>query len=410
MTRRLPKLTFKPTFTTANLWLRQNRNPVFLVGLFAVIVSSLLLRHLTSLPSGGLSSQEHQVAVTSIGWQGIIHDPFFLAVKLLRSVGFYFFGQGGILVVRLPSVIMAALAIVCLAAVVRLWHGTRVAILSCLLFAASAWTLHMGRYASYDSSYLAAVPALFLSQLVLKRSHKLRVVYLVLLVWGSLLFIPGMVWFIAVTSWQCRQELIGAWRQSRAWWRKVLLVIVSAVWLPLLLTVFIKHPRTTLTWLGLPNHFDAVWPMLRRLGAIPEQLFAYGPNNPAQWLGHLPILDSFSAVMVILGIVFYLKHWRSSRATQLAVFSVVAAMLISLNPAIGLSLVVPIIYLLAAAGIARLLRDWLQRFPSNPIMRAVGVGLITAAVAISCAYNLQHYFVAWPHNPATKSHFTYYPY
>jgi hypothetical protein len=60
-----------------------------------------------------------------------------------------------------------------------------------------------------------------------------------------------------------------------------------------------------------------------------------------------------------------------------------------------------------ATGLAYLLRDWLKTFPNNPVARGVGIGLVVAAVGLSCIYNYRAYFIAWPHNTVTRTVFIY---
>jgi hypothetical protein len=76
-----------------------------------------------------------------------------------------------------------------------------------------------------------------------------------------------------------------------------------------------------------------------------------------------------------------------------------------LGGAAYLSLVVPLLYIFAATGIAYLLHEWLRVFPLNPVARKLGIGLVVVAVAVSCSYNLRAYYVAWPHNAATQTAF-----
>ncbi|MBC7708345.1 hypothetical protein H7Y63_03910 [Polaromonas sp.] len=410
MTKTAFNAKIKKGLRHTNNWAAARRNNIALTILLVGLVGSLLLRQLAYLPNGALSNVEHLIALAPVGFHGILSDPFYLIPKVLHSLGFYFFGQGGALVTRLPSVILGAIAIGSFMFILRAWHGTKVALLGTVLFATSAWTLHISRYGSYDSSYLVALPLLWASQIALRRWRQIGITYVVIFIWGSLLYIPGMAWFIALSIWSLRDELSSAWRLSATWWKKILLGLTSLLWLPLLLYHFLDSPKTVLTWLGLPQQFDTLSQMARRLSEVPLNLFLYGPNAPASWLARLPILDIFSAVMVILGIVFYIKHWRSSRARQLLLYAVLASLLISVNSRVSLSLLIPLVYIVAASGIARILRDWLQHFPNNPIVRTVGITVITIAVAVSCVYNVRHYFVAWPHNAATNSAFTHHPY
>jgi hypothetical protein len=52
-----------------------------------------------------------------------------------------------------------------------------------------------------------------------------------------------------------------------------------------------------------------------------------------------------------------------------------------------------------------MLENWLYIFPINPIARTIGIIVLSCAVAFSCWYHLNTYYVAWQHDPATQAVF-----
>lgn len=384
--------------------LAKNRNAILLSVVFIVLLIILFTHQLVSL-TDGLSSAENKIATTPVGWQGILDDPFFLPLKLILSAGFFLFDQGGSLVSRLPSVLFGITAVLALTAVVKAWHGTRIALYAGALFATSAWTLHVSRYASLDSSYLLAAPVLIATILLLQRSKQWWLPALVLFIWSILLFTPGLVWLVLLAAiWQ-RYSFIDAWQQTKSLFKRLLLPFSFILLLPLLIYRLISSKEVALTWLGLPNDFGTINDFGMRLVNVPLNLFAFGPDNPELWLGRLPLLDIISGVFTLLGIVYYAKRWRAARAQLLAGFLILTWAIVALGGPAGLSLIVPVIYILIGSGLAQLNGEWLKRFPNNPIARSFGTALLIGAIAISCLYNLRSYFVAWPSNPATISKF-----
>ncbi len=379
---------------------------IIMVSLLSIVATNLLLGRLASFPAYGMSGPELKLATTPIAWQNLVADPFFIFPKLLHTFGFYYFGQGGALVTRLPSAIIGLLSIGALVLVLKGWHGIKVAVFGSLMFAASAWTLHISRYGNYDSSYLVAMPLLLLSQLLLQRVNSRWVIYVVILIWGSLLYTPGMIWFVLLVIWWQRSELAAAWQANNGWWRKLFITLLSLAWLPLLSFSFYSQPRLILQWLGAPEHFGSITSIAYNAVQVPFNLFISGPDNPLLWLGRLPIFDLFSTVMVVMGVIYYIKHWRSGRARQLASFVALSIILISLGGPVSLSFVVSLMYFIVAAGLGQLLREWYRRFPANPLARSIGIIILAIAVLVSCTYNLQSYFIAWPHNSDTHAAFT----
>lgn len=388
--------------------LRANRRKT-LIGAAALLVVSFLLLYRLGTLVGGLSLSEVAAAREAVGWHGIYNQPFYLPLKALRSIVFFAFSDHGALLTRLPNAFFGLVAIASFAWLVKLWHGTRTAVLASCLFATSAWVLHVSRLASFDVMYLCAVPLLLVTHLKLQKASDSAVVfYGSLVVWGLLLYIPGMIWLLLINVIASRKSIAAGWRHFNRWWQRLAYLLIGIGWLPLL-TNYIRNISELKVWLGLSVPLDGPLLMLKQFAGVFVHLFVRGPQNPELWLGRAPLLDVFTLAVCLVGIYFYARHVRLARSRLLATFFLVGAVLIALGGTVSLSLLVPIVYLLAATGIAYLLREWLQTFPRNPLARGLGVSLVVIAVALSCTYNLRAYFVAWPHNSATQIIFRYYP-
>lgn len=369
-------------------------------------VCFLLLYRLGSLV-GGMSVGEVATARTPVGWRGIYADPLYMPLELVRSAVFFLFPDHGQTLTRLPNTLFGLAAIVSFAWLVRLWHGRRTAVLATVLFTAGAWTLHASRLASFDVLYLCAIPLLLLTYVKLQRDNQRSwVFYGSMAVWGALLYVPGLIWLLLVTLYASRKGIAAGWRHFSRWWQRLAYLLIGIGWLPLL-TFRLQDMELLKTWLGAPLDFGTPLVLLKQFAAVFVHLFVRGPEYPALWLGQAPILDIFTLAACLIGIYFYLRNWRASRSRLLGIFFVIGAILIGLGGPVGLSLLVPVLYLLAATGIAYLTREWLQTFPLNPLARGVGTGLVILAVALSCTYNLRSYFVAWPHNTTTEATFRY---
>lgn len=374
--------------------------------LAAAGLAALMLFRLGSL-AGGLSGSEQQVAATAYGWHGLWHQPLYLPLNFVRSVIFFSFTHHGQTLTRLPNVLFGALTITALAALLRFWYGGRTALLTAILFACGAWTLHASRLASYDVLYLLALPTVLLAQQALQKwSNCWLVYYGSLLVWLLLLFVPGTVWFVVLGIFWSRRAWWRAWAAFGAWWQRVLYILLTLPFLALLGHT-LSLSGSLKSWLGLPDHLASPLQLLHQAGAVPYHLFIRGPLYPDLWLGRAPILDIFTLVVTAVGLYFYAQHWQAGRSRQLAALFLAGWAVVALNGPVGLSLLIPLLYLCAAAGIAYLLREWLVVFPLNPLARGVSIGLVSLLVAISCIYNLRAYFVAWAHDPATRTEFRY---
>jgi hypothetical protein len=376
--------------------------------LIVLVLGFLLLNRLGSL-AGGLSSTEVQAATMAVGWHGIYHQPLYLLVKLLRSIFFAFSPSHGKGLTRLPNVILGALTIVIFSTLIWLWHGRRTAVMTSILFACSAWVLHVSRLASFDVLYLLTLPTLLLVNRALYTFNESRYVWYISLVALVLtLYVPGMIWLLILAIYFLQEQLIDGWKRFSSVYEKV--ATVAILLLPSLFLLFDLTRSVQLKlWLGLPKHMGSVLTILKHFIAVPIHLFIRGPQYPDLWLGRTPILDVFTLLMCLIGIYFYATHLKAARSRMLGGMLIIGWILVALGGPVSLSLLVPLMYVFAAMGMTYFLREWLKVFPLNPIARLTGIGLISLLICFAAIYNLRAYFVAWPHNQATRATFVYKP-
>jgi hypothetical protein len=389
-------------------YLAVNR-PYILLGIAAAAVLAWLMLYRLGSLVGGVSINEHTTALMPIGWHGIYHDALYLPLKAVRSAVFYLFPGHGMFLTRLPNVLFGVLSVVSFTWLVWLWHGRRTALIAGLLFTTSAWVLHVSRLASYDVLYLWVLPTMLLMNVALqRRPDRTSIVYGNFLFWGLVIYIPGMVWLVLINVYAQRKAIAKGWRHFSHWWQRIICVLAGLVWLPLLVDN-LRHPGFLRLWLGLPVHLAAPAQLLKNSAGVLVHLFVRGPEYPALWLGKAPIMDIFTLTICVIGLYFYVVHARASRSRLLGAFFLAGALLIALGGPVGLSLLVPLLYIVAATGITYLLKEWLKMFPFNPLARGVGLVLVSAALVLACTYNLRAYFIAWPHNETTKAVFRYRP-
>lgn len=367
---------------------------VQLAGLVAI--AALLLFRLSSL-THGLSQNELFAAQTTLGWHGIYQHPFYLSLEVIRSVLFTLFTHHGVAVIRLANVAVGALSIVAFARLLQLWYGGRTAFFGSILFASSAWTLHVSRLASNDVLYLSAIPLLFVVQHWLRKPTNRLQTHASLLIWGSLLYVPGLVWLIALQVWLQRKDVLAGFKRQQKLSQRLTYALCVLVWLPLLLIHVSRSLSNFSLWLGLPNQWVGFTELTKQMLSVPVHLFIHGPKQPELWLGRAALLDIFSLVLCIIGIYFYTTHFKAGRSRWLLSFLALSILLVGLGGPVPLSLIVPLLYVFTACGFGYLAHDWLKVFPSNPLARGIGIGLLALAVMASSTYNLRAYFVAWPH-------------
>ncbi len=355
----------------------------------------------------GLSPTEVDTLKHSHVLANIARDPSYLPLTIVQwLLGLAPFQASFWL--RIPSVIFAGLTLATTTFILRRWYGKRMAIFGFVLFVCSAWYLHVGRLASVDIMYLWAIPTLLASHLLLyDHSDNRKITFLWLTVQLLLLYIPGMVWFVLINALWQREELAEAWQtlsstiQKLAWIGSGLLLL-----LPLLYSLIFNFSTAhVLTLIGAPTSLPEPLAILKQLSSSILFVSITGTRNDDLWLNNLPLFDAFMSCMLLAGLYFYGKHWRATRTLLIFSFTLLGFVLFWAGGPVSRSIVVPMLYLIAAAGLAYLTHLWLSVFPRNPIARGLGIVVIVAAIGMSCVYGLRQYFVAWPHSSVTQATF-----
>jgi hypothetical protein len=349
--------------------------------------------------TGGYSANEAATLQQSLHLRDIFHHPLNAPFTLLAHTLLYF-NHDSLFFMRITSTIFGLLTLSMFYWLVRYWHGQRAAIFGSIVFGISAWFLHAARLGTPDV-LLFGLLGLTACSVWFKHSGKAVPVVLCLVLAAAFLYVPGMLWFIvAGVVWQ--------WKTIDRIFKKHLWMVTGGgllllgILAPLGLAIY-KTPSLAKVFVGLPAKG---WPdpltTLKNIAEVPLQLIVRGPNMPEHWLGRLAILDAFTLAMVFLGAYAYLKHRNLVRAQLMGVIVLIGIVLAGLGGAVSLSILVPFVFILAAAGIGLLLDRWYTVFPRNTIAQGVGVGLVSLAVLTSCWYGYRHYFVAWPAAPETR--------
>ena len=371
----------------------------------SIILGLLLLYRLGSL-TGGLSSDEVSQQLFSASWHHILDNPLFAPLTVVQWLFLTVFSHHTPAMTRLPSLLFAILTLAAFSYVLKRWYGIRTALLGSILFGFSSWFLHASRLGTIDILYVWAMPTVLALQLAWQRYNNRFLFQIIALIGvAALLYIPGLLWPLIAGLLLQPQQLRTVWQGLQTWWRRALMILLFVILMAPLVYGLAKTPSLVQAWLGLPHSFTSATEVAKRLVESVSFFVIRGPQLPALWLDTLPILDIFAIFMAVLGVLFYVKHFTLPRTRLLGGLFVIGALFFALGGPVMLSILVPLVYLVVIAGVGYLLHDWLRVFPRNPLARSIGFGLVGIAIALSCAYNVRSYFVAWPHNPTTEQTF-----
>lgn len=380
--------------------------PAVIAVLSILIVASLLLWRLQSLVPGW-SASELATRVASLNVHTIVNNPLNAPFTVL-AYGLHKLLPHSVLAVRLVSVLYGAITVCLFFYVVRCWHSPRIAWLSSLLFVTSSWFLRTARLGTPDVLLFGLLMLTALG-LWLQRTHHHRFVLFLTATCAALsLYIPGLIWFVAYAAFWQRHILMDRIKRTPTWLAAAAIIGALVVFFPLAWGIN-QHWQLVWAVLGLPSRVPPVVSTLKHLADVPLNVFARGSFLPGLWVGRSPVLDVFGSALFIFGVYAYWQHRRLARFASLLGIFIVTTILVALGGPVTLSLLLPFVYLVIATGMAFLLGEWLSVFPRNPLARGLGLSIVIIAVLLSCSYQLNRYFVAWPKEPQTKVVFSLQP-
>lgn len=389
----------------ANFLTKHGREILALLAGFALMFLLLWFR-LGSLTYGKASATEAQSQLAAKSWHAILNNPLNAPYSVVQRL-VLLSGHHGVTSMRLVSTAWAIFAMILFYIVARQWHNFRVAALATWLFITSAWFLHTARLATPEVLFLAAVLALVVLFTPNKNGrHNRLALPSILLGLAALVYVPGIIWLVVYSIVARRKNIAEAWEASSGWLIRTISILGSILVLTPLVYAFYEHHSLIKKWAGFTPGFQQPIIIAKHLLSVPKQLFWQGPHDAVRWLDRLPLLGVFEIVMLVVGVYFYITHLRAARARFIITLSGIAWLIIGIGGQASISLVVPVVYLMVATGIAYMMHDWYKVFPRNPIARSVGVGIIAVAVLLTSVYQTRSYFVAWRYSPETRQSFT----
>lgn len=383
-------------FGVSNYW----QASLFGVALVGTSIGLLVFK-LTSLLNGALPPEQALLS-SDTSKEALIDNPvgalFKAPLHILRQLGW-----DSVFSTRLISVSMALLTAWLLYYVLRQWHNRLIATGGLILVITSSWLLAYGRLASSDITYAMLIMAGIAYGAWSRTTKKSAWIILFGLVLGIMyIYTAGLIWLaIVAVIWQRKAILrwvMGAPKMA------VFAMVISAILISPLCYALFRHPGLVKEVAGFSNEplRDLSNLGIRGIDAL-QQLAINGHKNPSLGLVNAALLDLFTGVMAIVGLLSLVKVRRLDRSKLLVGLLLALGFLISLNGTVPVVVLLPVIYLLAGGGLAYLLDEWFRVFPRNPLAKWVGLGLVCLAIGVTSLYHIQRYYIAWPKAPETKA-------
>lgn len=343
-----------------------------------------------------------QGSATSLS--AIWHDPLNAPYKLTLYIPFKL-GHHSVLWTRALSALIACISALLFYFVLQTLFSRRIALLTTTLFVVSSGFLHAGRLGTPLIMQLFGV-LVMLSLLPLYLTVRSRIwpLYVGIVIVASLLYIPGMAWFVAVSAALMGKRLGKLYRQLTLKHRILLPAVGVLILIPLVWSI-LRTPSVGLTLFGLP----ATMPTLHAIGQQTNDLLRslfWSATGPAEiMLVGAPLFTIAEFALLIIGLIMLAREIRLKSNLFIIGGIVLTTVLIILGGSMTYVALTPLFYLCMASGIFYLLSEWLRIFPVNPIANAIGTILVLLLISSAVLFHFRSYFIAWPHSDGVAATF-----
>jgi hypothetical protein len=373
------------------------RKNLFIISV-ALGATLLLFFRLTSIPKHGNSLSVPHIPQTTgytlvYLWHHVLYTPY-----TLGYVGLHYLHIDSLFAVMSIGAIYGLLAAALLYYLLAKYCGSMIALLTTAITVDSLWFLQASRLEGPLSTY-AFFGLLLVAIFFVKRNDKFKNLKWVLSIIGvvSALYIPGLIWIVLLLAIVKRKEVLKTFKDI-SFLANLISSVSGVIILAPLVWSSIHNSDLLKQIFGLLPQFS-VHDTISRFYHLPEYLFLKSGGG-IYALGHQPVFDIFSIVMIIFGVY---KLWSDKKLNDglliLTAF-VLSWVLVSLGivPMIltELVLAVPI-----ALGLDYLITTWFTVFPKNPVARGVGIGLLSLAVVSVMWLHINQFYIAWPKTPQT---------
>lgn len=145
------------------------------------------------------------------------------------------------------------------------------------------------------------------------------------------------------------------------------------------------------------------------MGANVMAIFSNTQFRTVLNVGTEPLVDPFVAVSFFCGLVYALFHSNKRKYLFLMLWLLGSLVVISLAATQNMSnlvLLMPSIFIFAAAVLDYVLTNWTRTFPYNRSAKFVMTFVFSLFLFLSIYYNFEKFFYGWQENESVKTQFT----
>jgi hypothetical protein len=371
-----------------------------------ILVALIFLLYRLSEIGQGLSAQEKiiqdHLIQNSIGLHYLYHNLVFLPY----NVGLYVLEKTKIhslFSIRFVGVVFGVIAAIEFFYLIRRLFGNFIASLTTLVFIDSLWFLQAARTQQSAILYCVGILTVALIGFIKhNENHKTLKLIISLISASLILYIPGMIWFLLALVIIKRKRVVEIIKSFKPY-ETVAAALVFLLIISPILAYSVQQPSLLRQLVGLPTVISP-HVMFTRFYSLPSDVFLRTVHPTYLNLGHLPALDIFSTVLMVLGVVWLYLKSKINVIISICIGLSIGWVLYVLGGSIYT--IIPLLLIFFASGISYLIKQWFTVFPRNPVAQKLGLTLLALAVISIAIYHANQFYIAWPRTSQTISIFS----
>ena len=364
-----------------------------------------LLSFLPTIAPGGLSQAEmdstvqaSQISPNLIEQGNIVDLPYTLMQKASLSL----FGLN-LLSIKLPSIIIAVATAFFIILLLNRWFKSDVAIIASILTTLSTAFLFLATSGTPAIMYVFWLAIILWSGSKIVGNEHVNPL-LIMLFFASIglsLYTPQLVLvaLVIAIAGLTHPHLRFTLKQLKKYQLLISFVIFALCVTPLAIGV-VQQPDN-IQALCFMKEFD-ISKFVHNISSAFAPFFSFSLVYNSVYLA--PLFGLATVALVVIGILASVGKMFMSRNTVVSLLVIFSIIISGLNPAIAISIIIPV-SILSAAGIESIIEKWYSLFPENPYAHLFGIVPIVIVMGMIIISGLSHFIFGYHYAPRVAENF-----
>ncbi len=364
-----------------------------------------LLSFLPTIAPGGLSQAEmdstvqaSQISPNLIEQGNVVNLPYTLLQKFSLST----FGLN-LLSIKLPSIIIAVATAFFIILLLNRWFKSDVAIIASILTTLSTAFLFLATNGTPAIMYVFWLAIILWSGSKIVGNEHVNPL-LIMLFFASLglsLYTPQLILvaLVIAIAGLTHPHLRFTLKQLKKYQLFISIIVFALCVTPLVIGI-IKQPDNIQSLCFMKDF--SISKFVQNISSAFAPFFSFSLVYNSVYLA--PLFGLATVALVVIGVLASVGKMFMSRNTVVSLLVIFSIIISGLNPAIAISIIIPVA-ILSAAGVESIIEKWYSLFPENPYAHLFGIIPIVVVMGMIIGSGLTHFIFGYHYAPRVAENF-----